>query len=149
MSAKTGADKAAALASYATQANDDELVKIATRIQLRTFGRKRRIRETLKGRVPTSWHCFLHEARCRVSAGTRPYLVEEDGRCFQYRQYPGELTPAIEVPQPIRNISANTFRFWSERPIFFASPHGIMAQSLAPKEHDKELLIGSDTEFGK
>jgi protein gp37 len=28
---------------------------------------------------------------------TRCYLVEEDGRCRQYRQFPGELTPAVEV----------------------------------------------------
>jgi protein gp37 len=27
----------------------------------------------------------------------RCYLVEEDGRCRQYRQFPGELTPPIEV----------------------------------------------------
>jgi protein gp37 len=26
-----------------------------------------------------------------------PYLVEEDGRCIQYRQFPGELTPPVEV----------------------------------------------------
>src|SRR5262249_4180251 len=33
--------------------------------------------------------------------GTRPYLVEEDGRCFQYQQYPGELTPPVPVePEP-------------------------------------------------
>jgi protein gp37 len=28
---------------------------------------------------------------------TRCYLVEEDGRCMQYRQFPGEFTPAVEV----------------------------------------------------
>jgi len=28
---------------------------------------------------------------------SRAYLVEDDGRCLQYRQFPGELTPPVEV----------------------------------------------------
>jgi protein gp37 len=27
----------------------------------------------------------------------RPYLVERDGTCWKYEQYPGELTPAVQV----------------------------------------------------
>lgn len=32
---------------------------------------------------------FVTEREC--------YLVEEDGRCRQYRQFPGELTPPVDV----------------------------------------------------
>jgi protein gp37 len=32
---------------------------------------------------------FRTESRC--------YLVEEDGRCFQYRQFPGEMTAPVQV----------------------------------------------------
>lgn len=39
---------------------------------------------------------FMKQDAARLTE-RRCYLVEENGRCFQYRQFPGELTPAIEV----------------------------------------------------
>jgi protein gp37 len=33
--------------------------------------------------------------------GMRPYLVEEDGRCLAYRQYPGELAAPVKVDRAI------------------------------------------------
>lgn len=36
---------------------------------------------------------------------TRPFLVEEDGTCWQWMQYPGQLTPPVRVAQgPKKNI---------------------------------------------
>jgi protein gp37 len=48
---------------------------------------------------------FRTESRC--------YLVEEDGRCMQYRQFPGELTPSVEVAPDNPKKHAEMFRILS------------------------------------
>jgi protein gp37 len=45
---------------------------------------------------------YMTERRC--------YLVEQDGRCRQYRQFPGELTPPIEVQPDSEKWHKDHFR---------------------------------------
>ena len=40
---------------------------------------------------------FFYKQDAAYRTETRPYLVEEDGRCVQYRQFPGEFTPPRQV----------------------------------------------------
>ena len=40
---------------------------------------------------------YFFKQDCSLKAGARPCLVEADGRCMQYRQFPGEMTAPIEV----------------------------------------------------
>lgn len=56
---------------------------------------------------------FKQDAAFRTE--TRCYLVEEDGRCMQYRQFPRELTAPVEVEPDNEKYHVNHF------PIFQAS----------------------------
>jgi protein gp37 len=40
---------------------------------------------------------YFYKQDSSLKAGARPYLVEEDGRCMQYRQFPGEMTAPVLV----------------------------------------------------
>jgi alkylated DNA repair dioxygenase AlkB len=47
---------------------------------------------------------FFFKQDSELQTERRPYLVEQDGTCWEYRQYPGELTPPTHVqPERQRN----------------------------------------------
>lgn len=67
---QTWADKAAALASYAKQANDDELMKMATRIRDRAIRRAGELLKQLDGRGRSVGdHTFVSQAEAAEQAG--------------------------------------------------------------------------------
>ena len=41
-------------------------------------------------------HVFFKQ-HAALLPGTWPWLVEKDGSCLRYSQFPGELTPSVEV----------------------------------------------------
>lgn len=52
---------------------------------------------------------FFYKQDAAFRTETRCYLVEDDGRCMQYRQFPGELSPPLEVPPASERYHAEKF----------------------------------------
>lgn len=93
---QTWADKAAALASYAKQANDDELMKMATRIRDRAI---RRAGELLKQIEPA------HGANQNIGVGTHTIVLTREDAARDAGMSKHQQVQAIRVA----NVPAEVF----------------------------------------